>query len=415
MRRVVLVGILLIAPCWSIHSLATMRGSFTLRGLFDAGVSIGEAVVLIHLLVCLFALWIVIELSLECWRNRHRRERATVVLWSHNRFRMTLLGLLALSAHGSTPDTPQQSASTETNVPIQVLLSPAIAALLLKEILQRRREQILAQQIPDVLTDEETVLLSTACEIAASNSGHELNGSLDETIPIVSRLLTAVERPQFVSDSQSGGMEPSLVVHVYGYPEVRSVRGERAEFRKKRALELVVWLSLNRDRPRRSAARTALWQVDVNDSTFSTIVSDMRRGIANVEPSVDRSTLVPTTYSDELALSPCVVTDYDLLVHALRIFREDHCEWQQLHDVLRSVRDAPFSGTAYEWADLDGTTTRLIITAIQAAQELAEYAVSINDADLMMTAVSAGLRVMPGCEELLHIQQSFIPQTQMSR
>ena len=82
---------------------------------------------------------------------------------------------------------------------------------------------------------------------------------------------------------------------------------------------------------------------------------------------------------------------------------------------LKGIRDAPFSGTAYEWADLDGTTTRLIITAMQAAVELAEYGKSLDDVEVMSTAVAAGLRVMPGNEELLKIQQSFIPATQMSR
>ena len=82
---------------------------------------------------------------------------------------------------------------------------------------------------------------------------------------------------------------------------------------------------------------------------------------------------------------------------------------------LKDIRDAPFSGTSYEWADLDGTTTRLIITAMQAAHELAEYARTIGDVDSMQIACAAGLRVMPGDEELLQIQQSFIPVVSMSR
>ncbi len=409
LQRVMFVGVLLIAPGWSIRSLLELQRSVTMQGVFDSTVSFTEAQVFIHLLICLLALWIIGELSLEVWRHRFRRGSSAGVVWSHNRLRITLLGLLAVTAHSSTHEREHRPITNEPTMPIGVLLSPAIATLLLKEILQRRRAQIRSHHLPDVMTCDEMILLSTAHEIADSDLGLELVGTLDESIPVVSELLAAVERPLVPTEVSPILEEPSLIVRVYGYPEVKTRSGERAIFRKKRALELVVWLSLNRDRPRRSAARTALWQVDVNDSTFSTIVSDMRRGIADIEPSVDRAELVPTTYSDELLLSPCVVTDYDILVRALRKFREDYSYWELLRDALREVRDVPFSGTAYEWADLDGTTTRLIIVAMQAAQELAEYAMSRGDAELMNVAVSAGLRVMPGCEELLQIQQSFIP------
>jgi hypothetical protein len=52
---------------------------------------------------------------------------------------------------------------------------------------------------------------------------------------------------------------------------------------------------------------------------------------------------------------------------------------------------------------------------MQASQELAEFAKSIGDVDLMTVAVSAGLRVMPGCEELLLIQEAFLTMKTYSR
>ena len=408
LRRVTLIGVMLIAPGWSIHSLFNLHSSVTMHGIFDSTFSMVETQVLIHSLVCLLALWIAIEMCVQVRHSRNCGEGEPIVVWKSNRLRVTLLGLLAVAAQGSTDTTHQQAVASETTIPVTALLSPSIATLLLKEILQRRREQIRNRQVPDLLTEDESISLSTVCEIADRDTDHELEGILDESIPIVSELLAAVERPQPAFKSCNEEFENSLIVRVYGYPEVKAVNGQRAEFRKKRALELVVWLSLNRERPRRSAARTALWQVGVNDSTFSTIVSDMRRGMADIGLPIGRAELVPTTYTDELILNPCVVTDYDILVRALRLFRENQSQWGQLRNALQEVRDVPLSGTSYEWADLDGTTTRLIITAIQAAQELAEYAVVMNDADLMMTAVSAGLRVLPGCEELLNIQDSFV-------
>jgi len=141
----------------------------------------------------------------------------------------------------------------------------------------------------------------------------------------------------------------------------------------------------------------------------------MRRGLSDLDSSVNRAELLPTTYSDELLLSNRITTDFELLRESLALFRENNLNHRSLADQLAEIRDVPFSGTSYEWADLDGTTTRLIITAMQASQELAEYAKSISDVDLMTVAVSAGLRVMPGCEELLQIQEQFLTMKKHSR
>ncbi len=67
------------------------------------------------------------------------------------------------------------------------------------------------------------------------------------------------------------------------------------------------------------------------------------------------------------------------------------------------------------WADLDGTTTRMVLLALQASCEVAEWARNKNDVDTCAAAVKAGLRVMPGHEELLAIQNSFISQRSMSQ
>ena len=415
LRRIVCLCMMVIAPVWSATSLWGLRHSIASQKMVDKAVTIPEVQIVLHMLICLIALWIGAEVINEIRQCRMGGGGTVHVNWAHHRIRLALLGVLAVTAHGSTTQPQNLDMNNEVSVPISLLLSPSVATLLLKEILRRRREQISSHQIPDEMSIEELMSLSTVRRIADSDMGVENDSSLDEEIAVVSELLTAVDRREHVSDGLREVTEPSLIVRVYGYPEVTSLDGRRAEFRKKRALELVVWLALNRDRPRRSAARTAIWDVDVNDSTFSTIVSDMRRGIADVEPFVNRCDLVPTTYSDELMLSPRVVTDYDLLVQALGKFRANESEWKCLSDALQNIRDAPFSGTSYEWADLDGTTTRLIITAMQAAQELAEYAVLVNNTELMLTAVSAGLRVMPGCEELLMIQRSFLASTTKTR
>ncbi len=411
MRKVLGLSVLVVAPAWSLNSLIQWRHARFWPSEKPLELSPSELIVLLHLFICLIAIWIAIEWFLLVVKKKHSGK--IVHAPSSNGFRALLMIGLSFVAHHPLTGSPVQVANEEDSTPIGLVLSPAMATLLINDILRRRREQIRRHAMPVVLSEKEQVLLSDVQELAKKDAGHLLVEKLDFSQPIVQELTDAVER---TGEAAVLPIEkPFLIVRLYGYPEVRGVDGQSASFRKKRALELVVWLSLNRDRPRRSAARTALWQIDVSDSTFSTIVSDMRRGIANVAVGLERSEIVPTTYSDELVLSNHLTTDYDLLRFALHEFREERTNYRHLARELKGIRDAPFSGTAYEWADLDGTTTRLIITAMQAAHELAEYARSIGDVEAMQIAVAAGLRVMPGNEELLKIQQTFISETQMSR
>jgi hypothetical protein len=404
MRRLITYGIYLVAPIFSGFQLVNGRNGFRLRYLIDGEVTAVELIVFCHLLVCAISLWVMCELLLALWTTRD----VTVVLEKHQHRRLSaiLLGGLALLGHSQSISDNRAEISEEAGLPIESALTPAMAALLLRDILQRRRDQIRRNTVPDVLCDDEVVLLSKVQRLAADASFGDIAEKLDDSLPAVKVLKDAVERIKETQLCPSGS--PIFIVRLYGYPEVRSGQGQRASFRKKRALELLVWLALNRDRPRRSAARTALWQIDVSDATFSTVVSDMRRGLFDLDSSMDRGEIIPTTYSDELLLSSHITTDYELLRHSLAAFREDYSQFHELAHQLAEIRDVPFSGTSYEWADLDGTTTRLIITAMQASQELAEYAKSVGDVDLMTVAVSAGLRVMPGCEELLKIQEEFL-------
>jgi hypothetical protein len=93
------------------------------------------------------------------------------------------------------------------------------------------------------------------------------------------------------------------------------------------------------------------------------------------------------------------------MVNALQCFRKDSENSAEIVRVLSYVRDVPFAGTSYSWADLDGTTTRLVILAITAAMEVATWALAIGDMAAFEVAVTAGLRVFPGHEELLTLQK----------
>jgi two-component SAPR family response regulator len=190
---------------------------------------------------------------------------------------------------------------------------------------------------------------------------------------------------------------------------VENSAGERATFAKKRSLELLCWMVLNRDRSTRSAARTAMWDLDVADSTFSTIVSEMRRALRRLDSRDLSQLLSRPTYSDSLPLSASVVADVELLDQAVHVAAADPEGIDAVAHVLGLVRDVPFAGATYQWADLDGSTTRVIISVMQAVDMVISVGQQMGRADLVLAGTQAGLRVMPGDQRLLAIQASLVP------
>jgi hypothetical protein len=151
-----------------------------------------------------------------------------------------------------------------------------------------------------------------------------------------------------------------------------------------------------------------MWEIAINDSTFSTVVSEMRRGLSVLGSSTARDSLVPITYNDDIPLSATVMSDADILADALHRFQQDESYADDLLNCLQWLRDVPFAGTSYSWADLDGSTTRLVILGVTAATEVARWAIQHQNTDALTSAVRAGLRVMPGNEELLELQRSAL-------
>jgi hypothetical protein len=202
---------------------------------------------------------------------------------------------------------------------------------------------------------------------------------------------------------------PQVVVRVFGHPIVEGPGGTRAVFRKSRSLELLAWLCLNRDRQRRSTARTAIWEADIGDASFATVVSEMRRGLAEAVPGSDPQSWCPSSYTDEIALSESVVSDAELLEATLSDFvRSPDLHVRELTALVAGIRDMPFAGTGYVWPDSDGTTSRLMILGLDAVTRLADWAETRGDTATATAAITAGLRMMPGDAELIARQQRLI-------
>ena len=405
-RRAALWALLVICAfflCWTLVLLVQtfQKINFRLTSSFSA-----PAIAVLLLSLTLLLIGVVIneamyQLRCETLRNGFI---ATRIAW--------LVGLVASNASAMSV---AASSSPTIATPISTSVSPIAAVSVLAHIERRRREQIRTRSDPSPLTDTEMEQLRDIRN-AAARVNHpsvlKLPIPNDHTCHELLRAVDRVAPPTILKSDCTNEAEWIVEVKVFGYPMVVSNNGAVAEFRKKRALELITWLSLNRNRSRRSAARTAMWDIDISDSAFATVVSDMRRALRDLDPSHDANHWLPATYSDDLPLSGLVITDADRLNVAYRQFTCSMGEESaELCDVLRGIRDVPFAGTNYAWADLDGTTTRLVIAAVDICTNIAAFATEQKNAELLTLAVGAGLRVLPGCEELLDIQNRHLSQS----
>lgn len=335
-----------------------------------------------------------------------------------------LVSAVAIAPQGVPSAAPPPSAMSQ--IPTQVM-SPALAAMVLTRIIDTRREQLRQRCRPAQLTSTQLETLNkvrrVAREVVPSANGDHIAVGDDSVPPYrpVADLMAGVVavdtsgHDRQVADANlptDCSLQWETMVCVMGAPMVVNRHGTSAVFRKGRSLELLCWLTLNRNRMRRSTARTAMWDVDISDATFATIVSEMRRGLAEVMPDINRSDICATTYTDEIALHPDIVTDIEILEHVYAAFLADESGGEQSIDALVNalglVRDIPFSGSPFGWADLDGTTTRVVISVLEAAQSAAQWGMKTHRHDIVRIAVRAGLRVMPGDVGLLDVQRQVL-------
>ena len=210
--------------------------------------------------------------------------------------------------------------------------------------------------------------------------------------------------PSSTADELQPPPEWDIVVRVLGTPVIETRCGVRIPFERGKALELLVWMVEHREASTRSAARTALWDGAVKDSTFSNVVSEARRALNSVSPRTDDE-WIPRTFTDELPLAPGIVTDAEILDVALQRFVSQPDEHlSHLVESLAGVRNLPFAGADYAWADGEGITTSHVIKVVKAAVLVGEHAIARNDNDLLFMATERGLRVLPGHEELVSLR-----------
>ncbi|MCB0969403.1 MAG: bacterial transcriptional activator domain-containing protein, partial [Ilumatobacter sp.] len=155
-----------------------------------------------------------------------------------------------------------------------------------------------------------------------------------------------------------------------------------------------------------SSARAALWDLDVRDATFSNVVSEARRAMARCVEPPDGEEWVGRTMTDDLPLHGLVVTDVDLVRHAIDTARlqPPAMAIETLRNALAWVSGVPFEGTSYLWPDAEGITSDCVLRAITLTTSLAEHCLSVGDVEGVFEATGRGLRVLPAHEEMIAVR-----------
>jgi hypothetical protein len=198
----------------------------------------------------------------------------------------------------------------------------------------------------------------------------------------------------------------SLLVRLLGPVDVIDERGCSVDFERSKTRELIAWLATHRGRSTRTLARTALWELDVRDATFSNVVSEARRAMARlVEPAPGEEWLA-RTLTEDLPLHDQVRTDADLVEHRLAMARRlgPADAIAVLRPAVELIRGMPFEGTSYLWPDAEGLTSSLVLLATSAASELARHHLALGQIDAVFWATGQGLRVLSGHEDLIALR-----------
>jgi hypothetical protein len=220
--------------------------------------------------------------------------------------------------------------------------------------------------------------------------------------------ITAERRRPTIRRADEPAPAPSwqLLVRLLGPVEVVDADRMPVEFERSKTRELVAWLATHRDRCTRANARTALWDQDVRDATFANVVSEARRSLARLVEPPEGHEWLGRTMTDALPLHGDVLSDADLVEHALAAARVQPPDQAivTLTPAVEWIAGMPFEGTAYLWPDAEGLTSSLILLATSAAAELAAHCLSVGDVEGVFRATGRGLRVLPGHEELIGLR-----------
>ena len=198
----------------------------------------------------------------------------------------------------------------------------------------------------------------------------------------------------------------TYMVRVLGEVAVENADGDTVTFERGRSQELLAWMMTHDERPTRSRAKSAMWEMTVRATTFANVISDIRRTLNQFDNDDSVSDWIQRDVGDDLIVDTQVVSDASLLRTALEC-----ADGQAPADIISCLRwpvsllrGLPFQGSVYRWPDPEGLTSELVILATTAAAELSRAYLEIADLSGVMWATGQGLRVLPGDEELIALR-----------
>ncbi|GBL19997.1 hypothetical protein EMGBS4_00570 [Acidimicrobiaceae bacterium] len=203
-----------------------------------------------------------------------------------------------------------------------------------------------------------------------------------------------------------GDQSWNVMVRTLGPVDVQLADGTIINFEKSKTKELLAWLTSHRARPTRSAARTALWEVNVADATFTNVVSDARRALNQTHLISNGEEWLPRTFNDQLPFHVSIISDGEILESCIALAQElsPSQAIDQLHRGLELVRDLPFSGTGYLWPDAEGITSQLVLNIITASAMAGELDLQRGEIEGVFWATAKGLKVLGAHEELIALR-----------
>lgn len=240
--------------------------------------------------------------------------------------------------------------------------------------------------------------------LVASGERFDAFGVSEDEQRMVDRLCEAASGTEERRAPNVGG-ERTILVRLMGPVLVESIDGTEVTFEKSRSVELLAWLVTHRDRPTRAAARTAMWESDVQNATFNNIVSDLRTGLQAFYAGAGAVGL-EKSFDEHLRFDTGIISDADLLDRALTAYLDSDGELQRsdLRAALRMVREMPFLGADYLWPDPEGITSNIVHLIVSASRVVAEDALERDEFDEVFFATGQGLKVLRNHEGLIGLR-----------
>ena len=240
--------------------------------------------------------------------------------------------------------------------------------------------------------------------LVASGERFDAFGISDDEHRMVDRLCKAASEIEERRPPNLDG-EQKILVRLMGPVLVESADGIKPTFEKSRSVELLAWLVTHRDRPTRAAARTAMWESDVQNATFNNIVSDLRTGLQAFYAGTGAVGL-EKSFDERLRVDTGIISDADLLDRALHAYMTSNGEPQRsdLRAALCMVREMPFLGADYLWPDPEGITSNIVHLIVSASRIVAEDALERDEFDEVFFATGQGLKVLRNHEGLIGLR-----------